>query len=57
MENKILMAATYRRFLDAEAARVRTDAMALVRSQELTGAATSLDFSWPCNHEIKIDLR
>ena len=57
MENKILMAATYRRFLDAEAARVRNDAMALVRSQELTGAATSLDFSWPCNHEIKIDLR
>ena len=36
---------------------VRTDAMALMRSQELTGAATSLDFSWPCNHEIKIDLR
>ena len=57
MENIILMVATYRRFLDAEAARVRTDAMALVRSQELTGAATSLDFSWPCNHEIKIDLR
>ena len=57
MVNIILMAATYRRYLDAEAARVRTDAMALMRSQELTGAATSLDFSWPCNHEIKIDLR
>ena len=57
MVNIILMVATYRRFLDAEAARVRTDAMALVRSQELTGVAMSLDFSWPCNHEIKIDLR
>ena len=43
-----------RRVLESEEAAAAADAKALVRSQELTGAATSFDISWPPSKSVTV---
>ena len=43
-----------RRFLESEETQAQEDAMALMRSQQLTGAAASLDIAWPPTNAVKI---
>ena len=43
-----------RRCLDSEETRAQEDAMALMRTQQLTGALTSLDTSWPPKVGVRI---
>ena len=43
-----------RRVLASEEQRAHDDARALLRSQELTGAAASLDIAWPPNNDVRL---
>ena len=43
-----------RRCLDSEETRAQQDAMALLRTEQITGAAASLDTSWPPKDSVRI---